>query len=107
MGIDYERYAAVAADPETLEREVRYRTSIGNKRIILSIDRLDYSKGIPQRLKAFEMFLEKYPQYLEAQLKLFRDGARANDPNGMMRGVAARMSDREIRAAAEYAAGLR
>jgi len=46
-------------------------------------------------------------QYLEAQLKLFRDGARANDPNGMMRGVAARMSDREIRAAAEYAAGLR
>jgi cytochrome c553 len=49
----------------------------------------------------------QYPQYLEAQLKLFRDGARANDPNGMMRGVAARMSDREIRAAAEYAAGLR
>lgn len=49
----------------------------------------------------------QYPQYLEAQLKLFRDGSRANDPNGMMRGVAARMSDREIRAAAEYAAGLR
>jgi len=49
----------------------------------------------------------QYPQYLEAQLKLFRDGARANDPNGMMRGVASRMSDREIRAAAEYAAGLR
>jgi len=49
----------------------------------------------------------QYPQYLEAQLKLFRDGGRANDPNGMMRGVAARLSDREIRAAAEYAAGLR
>lgn len=65
MGIDYERYATVASHPETLEREVRYRTSIGDTRIILSIDRLDYSKGIPQRLKAFEMFLEKYPQYLE------------------------------------------
>ncbi len=65
MGIDYERYATVASHPETLEREVRYRTSIGDMRIILSIDRLDYSKGIPQRLKAFEMFLEKYPQYRE------------------------------------------
>ena len=32
--------------------------------------------------------------------------ARANDPNGMMRGVAARMTEREIRAVAEYAAGL-
>ena len=47
------------------------------------------------------------PEYVEAQLKLFRAGDRANDPNGMMRGVAARMSDREIKAVAEYAAGLR
>ena len=36
-----------------------------------------------------------------------RRAARANDPNGMMRGVAARLTDREIRAVAEYAAGLR
>ncbi|MGE3571266.1 MAG: cytochrome c, partial [Burkholderiales bacterium] len=45
--------------------------------------------------------------YVEAQLKAFRSGARANDANGMMRGVAARMSDAEIKAVAEYAAGLR
>ena len=45
--------------------------------------------------------------YLETQLKQFRAGARANDPNGMMRGVAVRMTDQEIKAAAEYAAGLR
>lgn len=44
---------------------------------------------------------------MEAQLKLFRAGGRANDPSGMMRGVGARMSDREIKAVAEYAAGLR
>ena len=37
----------------------------------------------------------------------FKEGGRANDPNGMMRGVAARMSEREIQAVAEYAAGLR
>ena len=49
----------------------------------------------------------QFAEYTAAQLKLFREGARANDPNGMMRGVAARMSEREIRAVAEYAAGLR
>ncbi|MCZ6693130.1 MAG: bifunctional alpha,alpha-trehalose-phosphate synthase (UDP-forming)/trehalose-phosphatase, partial [Bacteroidetes bacterium] len=40
-----------------------YRNSLGEIKIILSIDRLDYSKGIPQRLKAFELFLEKYPEF--------------------------------------------
>lgn len=49
----------------------------------------------------------QHAEYIATQLKLFRDGARANDPNGMMRGVAARMTEREMRAVAEYAAGLR
>jgi cytochrome c553 len=49
----------------------------------------------------------QFAEYVDAQLKLFRAGARVNDPNGMMRGVAARMSDAEIKAVAEYAAGLR
>lgn len=49
----------------------------------------------------------QYAEYIDAQLKAFRSGTRANDPNGMMRGVAAKMSDREIMAVAEYAAGLR
>ena len=49
----------------------------------------------------------QYAEYTMAQLKAFRDGARSNDPSGMMRGVAARLSEREIRAVAEYAAGLR
>lgn len=65
MGIDYEKYANAAASPETLAREVRYRTSIGDQKLILSIDRLDYSKGIPQRLRAFEIFLEENPEYRE------------------------------------------
>lgn len=63
MGIDYDKYAESAASPDTLAREVRYRTSIGDEEIVLSIDRLDYSKGIPQRLKAFDNFLETYPDY--------------------------------------------
>jgi cytochrome c553 len=49
----------------------------------------------------------QYADYVAAQLKAFKEGGRANDPNGMMRGVAARLTDREIRAVAEYAAGLR
>ncbi|MFY9315953.1 MAG: c-type cytochrome [Burkholderiales bacterium] len=49
----------------------------------------------------------QFSEYVEAQLKAFRSGARANDPNGMMRSVVARMSDREIQAVAEYVAGLR
>ena len=49
----------------------------------------------------------QYAEYIAAQLKAFKEGGRANDPNGMMRGVAARMTEREIRAVAEYASGLR
>ena len=65
MGIDYNKYAQAASAPETIEREIRYRTSLGDQQLILSIDRLDYSKGIPQRLKAFERFLYKYPEFKE------------------------------------------
>ncbi|MEQ8241743.1 MAG: bifunctional alpha,alpha-trehalose-phosphate synthase (UDP-forming)/trehalose-phosphatase [Cyclobacteriaceae bacterium] len=65
MGIDYDKYKNSAAAPETLAREVRYRTSIGSSDLALSIDRLDYSKGIPQRLKAFELFLKRYPEFRE------------------------------------------
>lgn len=49
----------------------------------------------------------QFAEYIEAQLKGFRTGARDNDPNGMMRGVAVRMTDREIKAVSEYIAGLR
>lgn len=49
----------------------------------------------------------QYAEYIEAQLKLFKSGERANDPNRMMRGVAERMSEKDIKAVAEYAAGLR
>ena len=63
MGIDYDKYASTASLPDTLDREVRYRTSLGDVKIILTIDRLDYSKGIPQRLQAFECFLEENPNF--------------------------------------------
>ena len=60
--------------------------------------------GIPSQ---YPRLAGQFAEYVEAQLKLFRAGGRANDANGMMRGVAAKMTDQEIKAVAEYAAGLR
>ena len=63
MGIDYEKYSKIAESPETKNKMTMFRASLGPQKLMLSIDRLDYSKGIKQRLHAFEMFLEKYPEY--------------------------------------------
>lgn len=49
----------------------------------------------------------QYAEYIEQQLKSFKSGERANDPNRMMRGVAERLSEKEIKAVSEYIAGLR
>ena len=49
----------------------------------------------------------QHAEYVEVQLKAFRSGERANDPNASMRMVAGKLSDREIQAVADYVAGLR
>ena len=49
----------------------------------------------------------QFPEYMEAQLKNFREGTRTNDPNKMMRTIALKMTDAEIKAVADYIAGLR
>lgn len=49
----------------------------------------------------------QFVEYTEAQLKAFRAGERANDPNQMMRNVAIKMTDAEIKAVADYVSGLR
>ncbi|MDD3352731.1 c-type cytochrome [Zoogloea sp.] len=49
----------------------------------------------------------QFAEYTETQLKSFRAGERANDPNKMMRTIALKMTDPEIKAVADYAAGLR
>ena len=60
--------------------------------------------GIPAQ---FPRLAGQHAEYIAAQLRAFRGGERANDPNRMMRGVAIKLSDREISAVAEYIAGLR
>lgn len=49
----------------------------------------------------------QFAEYTETQLKAFRAGERGNDPNRMMRAVTAKMSDAEIKAVADFVAGLR
>jgi cytochrome c553 len=60
--------------------------------------------GIPTQ---YPRLSGQFAEYIAAQLKGFKEGARANDANGVMRGVTARMTEREIQAVAQYAAGLR
>lgn len=49
----------------------------------------------------------QFAEYIEAQLKAFRDGTRSNDPNKMMRMIAIKMTDAETKAVSDYIAGLR
>ncbi|MBD2716189.1 bifunctional alpha,alpha-trehalose-phosphate synthase (UDP-forming)/trehalose-phosphatase [Microvirga sp. STR05] len=65
MGIDYKRYVRAAASEEAKMHEANYREALRDVRVILSIDRLDYSKGIAQRLRAFELLLQRYPEWRE------------------------------------------
>jgi cytochrome c553 len=60
--------------------------------------------GVPAQ---FPRVAGQFVEYTTAQLRAFRSGERANDPNRMMRAIAERLSDREIAAVAEYISGLR
>jgi len=65
MGIDYERYAGAISEP-AVQREIEeIRQKVGDQRFVLSVDRLDYTKGILERLDAFDLFLENNPEYRE------------------------------------------
>ena len=63
MGIDYRKFSSAAKNSAVRRRKNEFRDLLGaGRKIILSIDRLDYSKGIPERLRAFDLFLRENPQ---------------------------------------------
>lgn len=74
MGIDYDKFKSAALkhneqkpDEKTeiqkrLDQHLQHSSDV---KMILSIDRLDYTKGIPNRIRAFEYFLNKYPEFKE------------------------------------------
>jgi trehalose 6-phosphate synthase len=59
ISIDASSYIEIAKRPEVKARALAIRESLGNpKRILLGVDRLDYTKGIPHRMKAFGELLD-------------------------------------------------
>src|ERR1051326_6278770 len=64
MGIDYKRFhSAATASPEVQHEKEELLNSLRDSKIILSIDRLDYSKGIINRLEGFETLLDTSPEW--------------------------------------------
>ncbi|NLT68507.1 MAG: bifunctional alpha,alpha-trehalose-phosphate synthase (UDP-forming)/trehalose-phosphatase [Acidobacteria bacterium] len=63
MGIDFKRFFETSSSPETQEERSKLQHSLAGFKTVLSIDRLDYSKGILNRLEGFELLLEKYPEF--------------------------------------------
>ncbi|WP_174233126.1 c-type cytochrome [Neopusillimonas maritima] len=101
--LNYET-AATATNVETMERGQKiWRAGIAERGVpACAACHSPNGAGIPA---LFPRLAGQYPSYLEAQLKLFRSNDRANSP--MMHDIADRMSDNDISAVADYAAGLR
>lgn len=63
IGIDYEKYRA-SVESAVVQQEIQsIQAHYKDQQIILSVDRLDYSKGIGERLDAYEQFLREHPEY--------------------------------------------
>lgn len=63
IGIDFEGFADAANSPEVEERTLQLRKNLIEVKTILGVDRLDYTKGIPEKIKAFSTFLRKHPEF--------------------------------------------
>ncbi|MDP2719067.1 MAG: trehalose-6-phosphate synthase, partial [Dehalococcoidia bacterium] len=62
ISIDFDKFARTAVETAVTEKVNQFCQAIVNCKIILGVDRLDYSKGIPQKLRAFGNVLERYPE---------------------------------------------
>jgi trehalose 6-phosphate synthase/phosphatase len=63
IGIDYQKFVKALRSP-TVKAEIQLlRDHYAGQKLIISVDRLDYSKGIVGRLEAFDLFLEQHPAY--------------------------------------------
>lgn len=74
MGIDYDKFHDAALQTNQLSTDENsdfqqklelHRSSTESAKLIISVDRLDYTKGIANRIRAYEYFLERYPEYKE------------------------------------------
>jgi trehalose 6-phosphate synthase/phosphatase len=63
VGVDAARFAAQGMDPAIRAQAARLRETLGTEIVLIGVDRLDYTKGIPERLLGFERFLERHPEW--------------------------------------------
>lgn len=67
ISIDVDAFQEAAASPGAPERtgRLRERYAVGSGQLGLGVDRMDYSKGLPEKLKALDIFWERYPEFRE------------------------------------------
>ena len=65
VSIDFSDFAGTAATDAVSERVAGLRSEFIGRTVILGVDRLDYSKGIPHKLEGYRLALERYPQLRE------------------------------------------
>lgn len=70
IGVDYAKFRKQLGLKETKDALKQLDDTYKKEKLILSVDRLDYSKGIPERLEAFRLLLENHPEYI-GKVKLF------------------------------------
>ncbi len=65
ISLDFEQHAAAAQSPpvEQEMRRWRRKLGLGDLRMGVGLDRIDYTKGIPERLRAIDLFLEQHPEH--------------------------------------------
>jgi trehalose 6-phosphate synthase/phosphatase len=63
MGIDFAHFAQTAATAETDARVTELREKFKGQKVIFSVDRLDYTKGILNRLHGYDLFLKRHPEW--------------------------------------------
>jgi trehalose 6-phosphate synthase len=62
IGIDVDEFQALGRAAEAQETYRTMREQYSQRRLLVGVDRLDYSKGLPQRIQAFRRLLEQYPE---------------------------------------------
>ena len=70
MGINYEKYHEFPSTKRGKRVIEKFESIYAKRKLILSVDRLDYSKGILNRLEAFELFLTQNPEW-RSKVSLF------------------------------------
>jgi len=65
VGINFEQFFDAYDQPDVVRERDKLRAAYGEARVIFSVDRLDYTKGVMQRLEALEWVLTHHPEYRE------------------------------------------